>query len=96
MQYDKPGGHARDSVNIITVASEETAELRNLLRSAELSGVQVHVLGLGVPYPGHEVKLRLYMEYLETIEDDDELVLGMDAYDTLITPSIVEVASLFK
>lgn len=96
--FYKPGGHrsSRDSIRIITVASEKTPELRNLLKSADLSGVQVDVLGLGVPYPGHEVKLRLYLEYLENIEDEDELVLGMDAYDTLITPSVLEAPSLFK
>lgn len=58
------GGPSR--VHVMAVASSETPQLGNLRASATAAGLDLHVLGLGVVYSGHEVKLSLYLDFLES------------------------------
>jgi len=85
------------SLVVITVASTHTPQLSNLMESADAAGVDLRVLGLGQEYTGHEVKLRLYWEFVNNPAiADDQLVLAVDAYDVLLFPTIRELPMVFK
>jgi tetratricopeptide (TPR) repeat protein len=95
---DVPRGTGRvsDRIRVMTVASRDTPELGNLVASADVAGVDITVLGDGVDYTGHEVKLGLYWRFLnEDVKDDDQLVLAVDAYDVLLLPAVAQAARMF-
>jgi hypothetical protein len=71
----------------VCVLLQERPELAILRRSAELAGVEISVLGIGGVYPANGQKLLLYMEHLKTL-DPDQVVMGIDAYDVILSPAI--------
>lgn len=81
---DSAGRHV---VHYVTVASRDTAELRNLQLSAELAGLSLTVLGLGQPYGHHGDKVRIFEKHLSSSVGDDDVVVLMDAYDVLLFPA---------
>lgn len=70
-------------LHVCTVASEVTAQLKQLLTSAKKQKIKIDVLGLGLPYMGNGHKLIYVREYLKKISDDD-IVLFVDGYDVLL------------
>ena len=58
LQRVAPPGKPR--LQVFTVASHDTAGLRNLQLSAQISGVSLEVLGLGETYRDYSDKLRLF------------------------------------
>lgn len=75
--------HAPSKFHIVTCASRETKELQQLITSAQFHGMEVEVLGIGIPYAGNSRKFRSYLEYLDTVPEND-IILFVDAYDVLI------------
>lgn len=71
------------NLHICTVASRRTKGLTQLLDTCKYFGVEIDVLGMGLPYKGNGQKLTYVRKYIDTIPDD-ELVLFVDAYDVLI------------
>jgi len=69
--------------HVVTCASHHTKNLEQLLVSARYNGLNVEVLGLGQPYKGNGRKFRYYLEYLQTVPEND-IILFVDAYDVLI------------
>ncbi len=52
------------------------------------------VLGMGMKWTNYSLKIKLLMEYLETLKDD-EVVCVIDAYDVLPTKNIVNLEKQF-
>lgn len=75
---------------IMAVATKENKQLQNLRESAKTSQVQMVVLGLGTKYQPWS-KPSLYLEYLESLPPG-QLVVGLDAYDVLVSPNILTKA----
>jgi hypothetical protein len=76
-----------------TIATHVNENLENLLLSAEIAGIEIKVLGVGLNPSGLN-KVALYHdalhergEAMEWIEDDDVIVL-LDGYDIIVTPAI--------
>ena len=57
---------------------------------AQLGFADLEVLGLGMEWEGNPMKVRLYLEKVESIDDDD-LVLLVDSYDVLLSPEIMKI-----
>ena len=55
---------------------------------------QLVVLGMGMKWTDYSLKIKLLMEYLETLKDDD-IVCFIDAYDVLPTNNIVKLEKQF-
>jgi hypothetical protein len=77
-------------MHYLTMASDDTAELRNLQLSARLAGVELEVLGMGEPFLHYDDKLIRYHSYLQQpdVVKDDDLVVLLDAYDVVLFPAI--------
>lgn len=70
--------------------SATTEKAKYLISTANKYGIQVHFVGEGTKYTADIDKLFTLRQYLEKI-DEDELVVCIDAYDTLINRSLVEL-----
>ncbi|CAM9768930.1 unnamed protein product [Phaeothamnion confervicola] len=81
---------------IVTVSSDAGDGLRNLVASIKAARVpcRFKVLGLGTSYDYHGLKISLYGDYLRSL-DPAQLVLGLDAYDTLVFPAVQELPTRY-
>ncbi|THD23896.1 Procollagen-lysine 2-oxoglutarate 5-dioxygenase [Fasciola hepatica] len=76
---------------VITVATERNDAFERFMRSAEIYGYDVKVLGMGSTWRGGDVaksvgggqKVRLLKEELEDKRNGDLLILFVDSYDVL-------------
>lgn len=74
---------ALERFHVCTVASYEHKNLHKLMHSCKNHQIDLKVLGLGLPYEGNGTKLILFGEYLNTLEDD-EIVMLIDAFDIIL------------
>ena len=83
-------------VLLLTVANKNSIALDKLRRSAQLSGVNVKVLGLGEHWKGLGDKVWLVKQELEHHKDDNnKLILFADGYDVLINDNITNILEKF-
>lgn len=71
---------------VCTVASKNTKTLKQLLQSCNSNGIQIYVMGIDLPYKGNGQKLTYIKNYIRNMPNDN-IVLFVDAYDTLILSS---------
>jgi hypothetical protein len=87
-----PGG-VIGSVTVVTVASD-TRDAAALLASAPLAGIDIVVLGEGVPMPwptGLRTKIILVQKFVEETQlGDDDLIVFVDAWDTMVLADSAE------
>ena len=74
------------TLHITTVATERTQAVLQLLDSCRDKGASLTILGEGLPFVGYSQKFVLLQEYLTTLHDED-LLLFIDGYDTLLLQS---------
>lgn len=82
-------------MRFVTVASEDTPELRYLLNSCEHFGVRMEVVGMGRPYLGNGTKMVYLQQYLKRVSPD-EVVLFTDAYDSFFVKPVDDLLSVFQ
>jgi hypothetical protein len=82
-------------LHLITVASKDHPRLETLKKSASVNGHDLKVLGFNKYYPSNSIKIKRVLEFIQNLEDDD-VVLFVDAYDTLITSSATEILEKFS
>ena len=70
-------------LHICTVATEERKTLTQLMTSCKKNGAALTILGMGTPFRGFCEKFVCMQEHIENLPDTD-VVLFVDAYDTLI------------
>lgn len=90
------GLQAADSpkLHICTAASHETKGLQILRKSCERNNLELHVEGLGNPFPGLSYKLHACEEYAKTLPPKD-IVMFVDAYDVFFQAGEKEILDLF-
>lgn len=68
----------------ITIATTENIGYYSLLvDSCKKNNIELVVLGLGEKWTGFTMRFKLWLEYLNTL-NDDEIVMMNDAYDVII------------
>ncbi|XP_047492895.1 procollagen-lysine,2-oxoglutarate 5-dioxygenase 1-like [Penaeus chinensis] len=79
---------------IVTVATNETDGFKRFIRSLNINGLQVKVLGLGLAWEGGDVKnvaggghkVNLLKEELKKYKDDaKKIIMFSDSYDVIFT-----------
>ncbi|OQV13853.1 Procollagen-lysine,2-oxoglutarate 5-dioxygenase 3 [Hypsibius exemplaris] len=87
---------SKNKLVVVTVASNATDGYLRFLRSANLYGYSVEVLGMGQPWLGGDVKryagggykINLLKKYMENHKDDSKTIyLFTDSYDVIFTAS---------
>lgn len=86
---------AAAAAHFLTVATKSALYFPYLLQSCARHEVPLRVLGWGDHYGSHIVKLRLIMEYIASLPDDD-IVCYFDAYDVIVAQHKNEILSRFE
>lgn len=81
--------------HVITVATEENVGLNQLRHCCREFGIDLRVLGMGIPYPGHGYKLSQLQNFVRHVAKDD-VVLFVDAYDVLILADKKTILEKFR
>lgn len=68
-------------MKVITIATHANHHLDRLLASTRNFNIEIELLGQGRTYTAHNDKTRWTLEFLEK-QDDDEIVLYTDGYDS--------------
>ena len=80
---------------IETDKSATTDKAKYLLGTANKYGVQVEFVGLGTQYTADIDKLYTLQKHLQNV-NDDELVVCIDAYDTLVNRPFEDLESIYE
>lgn len=89
---------------LVTVATQSTDGFQRFNRSVNIYGLKLNVLGLNQPWKGGDVarkpgggqKIILLREFLETIRDQNDLViLFTDSYDVIINGDRKDILKKF-
>lgn len=80
----------------ITVATKENIGYYSLLvESCKKNNIELVVLGLGEKWTGFTMRFKLWLQYLNTL-DDNEIVMVNDAYDVIIIENKEKILKKFK
>ena len=81
---------------VLTVATEETSDLKLVMRSASCNNLPIKVLGMGRKWKGFWQKIALLREELERHKNNaDLMIVYVDGSDSLFTTGAVEIAQKF-
>lgn len=81
------------TIEIVTYANKSHGLFEKLIHNK--FNAKVTVLGMGTVWNGYQDKTRGMVEYLKTKRDDD-IVVFLDGFDSLIVRDPVDVAKIFK
>ena len=81
------------SLEVVTYANKSSGMFEELVNNKH--GVKVKVLGMGKKWNGYIDKSIGLLEYIETKKDDD-IIVFVDGFDTVINKDISGVKSLFE
>jgi hypothetical protein len=82
------------SVEVVTYANKSSGMFEQLINNEH--GVKVKVLGMGKKWNGFLDKTKGVLEYMETKKDDNDIIVFLDGFDTIINKDISNVKSLFE
>lgn len=94
-----------NNLTLVTVATHRTHELDRFIESAEYFGYEYVILGLGkqwvggeanngrLVFPGGGMKVNLFKEYLQTVDNDEDVILFTDSYDVVFNQGPDELLS---
>lgn len=96
-----------DEVIVLTVATEENHGLERFLRSAEVYGIDIEVLGQGnkwnggdMNFPGGGQKINLLKEKLSELakleNSKEKIILFTDSYDVMFLSDLETIVKKFK
>lgn len=92
-----------ENLIVITVATNETDGFKRFMRSANVYGLEVKVLGMNQKWEGGNVKLyaggghkvNLLKTELEKYKDSDKIVMFVDSYDVILTSGAERILKRF-
>lgn len=80
----------------ITIATKENIGYYSLLvESCKKNNIELVVLGLGEKWTGFTMRFKLWLNYLNQL-DDNEIVMINDAYDVIILENSEKIVKKFK
>lgn len=72
-------------VKFVTIATHNERYFDVLQQSAKRNGISLDILGWGKEYVGHHIKDDWMIEYLQTLPDDDNLlIVFIDGFDSIL------------
>ena len=80
----------------ITVATKENVGYYNIMvESCKRNNIELIILGLGQKWEGLHMKFKLWLNYLNTLPDN-EIIMVNDAYDIIILEDSKTILTKFK
>lgn len=84
-----------ENIHLLTVGTHNEGYYDALKISASRNNYELETLGWGQKWEGFIMKFRLFMEKLNSL-NDDEIVIMVDAYDVIVTNTKETVIEKFK
>ena len=85
----------KESLKVVTVATQQKLELDRLQSSLESQGMELTILGLGSKWGDFISKFKLMKEYVKSLPGD-QMVMFLDAYDTYVRGNENEFLTRYK
>jgi hypothetical protein len=82
-------------MHIVTVATKSEGYFNYLVESCKRNGGKLEVLGWGQEWKGFMMKIYLFKDYLNNLDDDD-IVCFVDGYDVIILQPVDKIETLFR
>lgn len=82
-------------MKLVTVATHNEGYFDYLKQSCEKFNTDIDVLGYGEKWKGFGWRLNLIIDYLNDIENENEVVCFIDAYDVILLRSLDEMENFF-
>jgi len=83
-------------MKLITYATHDSGYFKALKKSAKLNGFDLHILGFGNDWNGFADKFFHTKDYLEKLNDKDEVVCFVDAFDVIVMGTSDELLEKYK
>ena len=83
-------------MRLVTVATHSDGYYDFLIKSCQRFNVKIDVLGYGEKWQGFGWRMNLVQNYVDSIEDENEVICFIDAYDVLLLRPIDEMEILFR
>ena len=81
-------------MRIITYATHAEGTFNSLVDNEY--GIQINVLGWGLKWNGFMDKFKSVVKFLNDIEDDDEIIVFIDGFDSIIHRNISDLEETFR
>lgn len=82
-------------MKLVTVATHESGYFKYLKESCERYQAQLDVLGWGQKWQGFAWRLKLMLDYLDELQDN-EIVCFIDSFDVILLRPLDELETFFK
>lgn len=83
-------------MRLVTVATHSDGYFDFLLKSCERFNIKIDVLGFGEKWQGFGWRMNIVQDYINSIQDDNEVICFIDAYDVMILRPLDEMESFFR
>lgn len=84
-------------ISVVTCATQNNTGLVNFKNSfSSFSGWNVQVIGLGKKWNGYKTRINLYIDYLKTQNNPDQITILIDCYDVLCVSDSHEFKKKFE
>ena len=82
-------------MKVITVATDKIGYYYSLQETTTKLGYELITLGYGLKWKGFGWRLKLIINYLKTLEDVNEIVMIVDAYDVIFIRKSEDALNIF-
>jgi hypothetical protein len=83
-------------MRLVTVATHSDGYYNFLMKSCKRFNTKIDVLGYGEKWQGLAWKMHLMEKYLKDIDNEDEIICFIDAYDVIMLRPLDELEKLFR
>ena len=82
-------------MKVVTMATHDERMLDILKKSVSNRGMTLNIFGWGGIWENYGTKLHLFNQHIQQY-DDNEIILFMDAYDTILLANEEEILSKYN
>ena len=83
-------------MRLVTVATHSAGYFDFLQQSCTRNNIKLDVLGFGEKWQGFGWRMNMVQDYINSIQDDNEVICFIDAYDVIVLRPLDEMEALFR
>lgn len=80
----------------VTVATDKKAYFDIMQNSCQRNGIDLTVLGMNTKWKGFSMRFELLKKYLDSLSDENEIIMMNDAYDVVFLQNSSTIIKKFK
>lgn len=83
-------------MRLVTVATHSDGYFDFLIKSCQRFNIKIDVLGYGEKWQGFGWRMNIVQKYIDSIQDDNEVICFIDAYDVMVLRPLEEMEKFFR